>query len=112
MSDQAKSVRSLARRWAMLGGIVGLVVGSGLALYWHAHFQPGMGDSATLNSVYANAALFSIPFGLPLLVLLVLGKSPWAIAAYLVLAPTVNFAALGAIVGWIVRRIRRPRASA
>lgn len=112
MTDAGKPVRSLARRWAMLGGIVGLIAGIALALYWHAHFQPGMGDSATLNSVYANAALFSIPFGLPLLGLLVLGKGPWSIAAYLVLAPAVNFGVIGGIVGWIVQRIRRPRASA
>ena len=112
MTDAAKPGHSLARRWAMLGGIVGLVVGTGLAIYWHAHFQPGMGDSATLNGVCANAALFSIPFGLPLLALLVLGKSPLFIGAYLVLAPAVNFATIGAIIGWIVQRIRRPRASA
>ena len=110
MTDQAKSGRSLARRWAMLGGIVGLIAGIALALYWHARFQPGMGDSATLNSVYANAALFSIPFGLPLLGLLVLGKGPWSIAAYLVLAPTVNFAVIGGIMGWIVQQVRKRRA--
>lgn len=112
MTDPAKPGHSLARRWAMLGGTVGLVVGIALALYWHAHFQPGMGDSATLNSVYANAALLSIPFGLPLLALLVLGKSPVFIGAYLVLAPAVNFATIGAVIGWIVQRIRRRRASA
>jgi hypothetical protein len=44
------------------------------------------------------------------MVLLLFGEGMGTTVAYMVLAPTVNLALIGAILGWIAQRFRRARA--